>query len=89
MAGSWGHMTNRHGAPYDGNYGAGSALENGGDYQEALEQCFGMIWWLAREVTLLRAPSWPVEPPRDAVLFEIEHARKRYKDGIRYGRGDR
>lgn len=86
MAGSWGHMTNDDGTPYDDRYGEGSMLENGGDVIEALEQCYGMVWWLAREVAMCRARSWPVPVGREVIMDEIERAVERSRDGAVIGK---
>lgn len=86
MAGSWNHVINDDGTPYEGEYGMGDLLENGGDVNEAVEEMYGMIWWLAREVARLRVRSYPLEPPRGHALAEIETARDHYRAGIELGR---
>ena len=46
MAGSYGHCVNDDGkllGPYDLN----GMLTTGGDVWEAVEELFGMVWWLA------------------------------------------
>jgi len=46
MAGSYGHCVDDQGALVDSVTLAGM-LENGGDVWEAVEQMYGMIWFLA------------------------------------------
>lgn len=43
MAGSYNHITND-----EGQFIGASLLENLGDAYEAIEECYGMIWWLAK-----------------------------------------
>lgn len=92
MAGSWGHMTNDDGTPYDRGYGYGSMLENGGDITEALEECYGMIWWLAEALAYRDEDPATRQAlgrvPRERVLPHIERARASYLEGVRMGKGD-
>jgi hypothetical protein len=88
MAGSWNHVVNVDGTPYEGECGMGDLLENGGDINEAVEEMYGMIWYLAREVALLRARAYPLRPPRSSVIFEIQHAQANYKKGVILGKGE-
>jgi hypothetical protein len=83
MAGGWGHMTNDDGTPYDSTFGNGSMLENGGDVTEALQQCYGMIWWLAD--TVADAAGRPDN--RAPALAWIRRAQAGHRDGIRLGQG--
>jgi hypothetical protein len=46
MAGSYRNITQTDGTPKE-NFGVGSSLDNEGDIIEALQKCYGMIWWLA------------------------------------------
>jgi hypothetical protein len=86
MAGSWGHMVRDDGTPHadpdegTATFGAGSMLENMGDVQEALEECYGMVWFLASAV----AP----ELTRESVLATIARARENYQLGVDYGKGE-
>lgn len=50
-------------------------MQNLGDAIEALEECFGMIQYLARGVATMRAAT----TTREEV---IEEARRRYRDGL-------
>jgi len=91
MAGSFGHMTNDDGTPYDSTYGNGSMLENGGDVTEALEECYGMIWWLA-EALAYRDENPATRQalgraPRDRTLAYIETASASHLEGVRIGKG--
>ena len=74
MAGSWGHVTNDDGTPYAGSSGMGGLLENGGDVNEAVEQMYGMIWWLAAHRARLRYATASVT--REQVLDVIKSARE-------------
>jgi hypothetical protein len=83
VAGSWRHMTAENGKLLNSENFAGM-VENLGDAYEAAEECYGMIWWLARAL----AERWPEEsenPPRDKVLDVIRQAAANYKDGVRAG----
>lgn len=83
MAGGWRHMTRDGGKPYDERYGEGSMLKNGGDVVEALEQAYGMIWWLAKG----RAEETTTKPTvRQAIQRQIESARLNYKAGVEIGK---
>jgi hypothetical protein len=42
MAGSWGHITTKA-----GKFQGTRLIDNLGDAYEALEECFGMVQWLA------------------------------------------
>lgn len=91
MAGSFGHMTNDDGTPYDRDYGYGSMLENGGDVTGALEECYGMIWWLAEALAYRDMdPATRMaagRAPRDQVMVYIERAQSTYREGVRLGQG--
>jgi hypothetical protein len=79
-------MTNDDGTPYDDRYGFGSMLENGGDTIEALEECYGMIWWLAQHRARLRFATTHIT--REQILDVIRSAQESYQDGVRLGKGD-
>lgn len=57
MAGSYNHVVTTKGKLLD-PYSMSQMLENGGDVYEAVEEMYGMIWWLAKgnpaEVDLAR-----------------------------------
>lgn len=69
MAGSYGHVVQK-----DGNLASNKRvvdmLENGGDVFEAIEEMYGMIWYLA---------SKQVGREKAAV----EDARKNYREGLK------
>jgi hypothetical protein len=73
MAGSYNHVVAN-----DGNLGSNEwvvdMLENGGDVYEAVEEMFGMIWYLAGHVV----PAAPVSEIKNMV----EAARRNYKEGL-------
>ena len=52
-------------------------LENGGDVFEAVEEMYGMIWFLASMVQ-----DAPAMPPEELV----EHARQNYPEGLELAR---
>lgn len=54
-------------------------LENGGDVYEAVEEMYGMIWWLA---TL--GPDAVLTSPEDLV----EMAREQYAVGLKLAKGN-
>lgn len=70
MAGSYGHIVQK-----DGNLRSNRAvvemLENGGDVFEAVEEMYGMIWFLAG--------TYAYRDPRAAV----EDARRQYREGLK------
>jgi hypothetical protein len=77
-------MVNDDGTPYP-DYGTGSLLENTGDVQEVLEQCYGMVWWLAEHRARLRFAT--TTPTREQVMDVIRSARENHREGARRGRG--
>lgn len=87
MAGSWAHMVNDDGTPRTDavgpTYGA-TDLEDG-DFIEALEQCYGMIWWLAAHRARLRFAT--TDPAREQILDVIGSARENYLQGVEMGKG--
>lgn len=80
MAGSYKHMTHKDGKPYK-NLGAGSMLENDGDYAEALQQCYGMIWQMAHWLCAYDAT-------REDLLTTIERAKDTWQAGYERGAGE-
>lgn len=71
MAGSYNHILTDHGnlaSPERVN----GMLENGGDVYEAVEEMYGMIWWLAHTSNL-------DVTPKDVV----EMARQNYTEGLK------
>lgn len=77
MAGSYSHITDSQ-----GRFTGAGLIENGGDAHEALEECYGMIWWLARKIVeLTGTPPYP----RPELLSIIALARASYRDGLALG----
>ena len=64
MAGSYGHIVGK-----DGGFRGVDLIDNLGDAYEALEECYGMIWWLAQQQG---------GNPTEAIGQAEEH----YKDGL-------
>src|SRR3954467_1201157 len=86
MAGSYNHVVTD-----DGNLGSNQfvvdMLENGGDVFEAVEEMYGMIWYLAQG--WVGFGSFPAEGGHDEkvayceqVKRVVEQARTEYKSGI-------
>jgi len=85
MAGSWRHMTTSKGRLRNSETFCGR-IENGGDAYEAAEECYGMIWWLARTVAGLREDDFGgPERTRDGMLDIIAEAEANYRDGLKLG----
>lgn len=76
MAGSYGHVTDDEGRLLS-NEDVVSMLENGGDVYEAVEEMYGMIWWLAYTLAEERG-----EPTMQVQRNLVESARVDYLDGI-------
>ena len=80
MAGSWQHMTTRSGRLRDNESFCGM-IENLGDAYEAAEECFGMVWYLARLIAVQHRD----DPARQNLMDFIEQARVNYREGLREG----
>lgn len=78
MAGSWDHIVTKN-----GKFRGAVLLDNLGDAHEALEECFGMVWYLAELAAGLRQPDGP--PEREVLLEVIGKAQLNYKAGLRKG----
>lgn len=76
MAGSYNHCVddNGHLLSNDEMMISGAMIENLGDAYEAIEEMFGMIWFLAA-----MGPDSPAMSPADLV----DHARLNYKAGLK------
>lgn len=73
MAGSYKHCVDDEGKLFDPETLNGM-LENGGDVYEAVEEMYGMIWYLASQLE---------ETPGDgSMAVLVEEARHRYKEGV-------
>ena len=78
MAGSWQHMTTKSGKLRN-NETFCDQIENGGDFYEALEECYGMVQWLAAQL----ADACPDTAHSRADWVDIAQAN--YQDGLRLG----
>ncbi len=86
MAGSWGHMVTEEGQLLPPGRLV-QMLDNEGDWCEAAEECFGMVWWLA-EVIAYRDDMDAYgsgRPPREKVLDVIKQARAGHQEGLTLG----
>lgn len=73
MAGSYNHVVTEHGnlaSPERVN----GMLENGGDVFEAVEEMYGMIWWLAHALAAIDS-IWAVNA--------VQEAHENYRDGLK------
>jgi hypothetical protein len=82
MAGSFRHMTTKHGKLRN-NESFTDLIENLGDAYEAAEECFGMIWVLAAQVT--RQSAGTSSPTREQILATIRRAEVNYQEGLGIG----
>jgi hypothetical protein len=78
-AGSYRHMTLPSGR-LRSNESFNGQIENGGDAYEAAEECYGMIWWLARSL----AEKYGYTDRAAAARF-VKEAQEHYQDGLRFG----
>lgn len=92
MAGSYNHCVTRNGnlMSNDRMMISGAMIENLGDAYEAIEEMFGMIWWLAYK---LDGPSEPEDLSHEDrvrryedVKLAVEEARQNYKQGLETSR---
>lgn len=88
MAGSYNHVVTNKGN-LASNRDVVGMLENGGDVFEAVEEMFGMIWWLAAElVNQGRIDLIAIEedPTRrfEEIKAAVEKARQNYKEGLEF-----
>lgn len=72
MAGSYGHVVRDDGGLGNNDH-ITSMLENGGDVFEAIEEMYGMLWYLAK--------SLEMETGRAAATL-IAEAQAHYKEGL-------
>jgi len=75
MAGSYGHVVNKHGGLIS-NEKMNGMLENGGDVYEAVEEMYGMIWWLATQIA-----NEQFGAAADPALY-VDAAQTEYKTGL-------
>jgi hypothetical protein len=90
MAGSWNHIVDGAGR-FNGSW---LVHENGGDTVEALEECYGMVWFLAARVYALThnvgngvVTREQLETIRDPILEIVEEARRNYQMGLGFSPG--
>jgi len=83
VAGSWDHMTTKSGKLRN-NESFCDMVENLGDAYEAAEECYGMVYYLARQVANMRTVygSFGQTVTREEVIRE---AQDHYKEGLRLG----
>lgn len=79
MAGSWSHMTTDEGQllrvrQFHNN------LDTGGDVYEAAQQCFGMIWYMARLLATVNYGT--LTPSREQIMDFIARAEASYRYGL-------
>lgn len=79
MAGSYNHCINDEGNLL-GPFALAGMLETDGDVFEAVEEMYGMIWWLAANVESVRTML-----PEDAV----EEARRNYTTGLELAKANK
>ena len=85
MAGSYNHVVTKDGN-LKSNERIAESLENGGDVFEAVEEMYGMIWFLAH---LGVAPHVSIEQfeslqfSRESVKDMVETARRNYQEGLK------
>lgn len=85
MAGSYNHIVKNDGNLGDNEWVNGM-LENGGDVYEAIEELYGMIWYLAFGHVERLGRDLPADAPRAqevATKMLVEVARNNYKEGLR------
>lgn len=87
MAGSYNHVVEDDGSLASNETVAGM-LENGGDVFEAVEQMYGMIWYLAERLNANLPAGAPAFRDLDR-LDLVEEARKNYQQGLRWSPTDR
>ena len=71
MAGSYNHVVDENGN-LESNETVVDMLENGGDVFEAVEEMYGMIWWLASKLGANAAGT--------KIIVEV--ARNNYQEGL-------
>ena len=88
MAGSWNHLVHHsypgeppelEGKPRRDPAGSFPLIENMGDAVEALEECYGMVQFLASELSRRTTPNGS----DDNRAFWVADAARHYKEGFR------
>lgn len=87
MAGSYNHCVRHQDEDGHGELLANEdllgMLENGGDVYEAIEEMYGMIWWLAAKIE----SDGDAEGYYRPAASQVEDARKNYQEGLRLSPG--
>jgi hypothetical protein len=84
MAGSYNHVVNDDGT-LKSNEALVNSLETGGDVYEAIEEMYGMIWWLANKLDeSLPSMFGPHDTP-----FIVEQARLMHHEGLEISAANR
>lgn len=84
MAGSYNHAVEKPSGKLLVNEHMVGMIENGGDMYEAIQEMYGMIWWLANGYfSELSAPlKWSREETLQGTAELVEEARQKYKQGL-------
>lgn len=84
MAGSYNHVITEEGN-LRGPEKVSQTLETGGDVYEAVEEMYGMIWWLADELVTERQRGAGMQTltRSERATAVIEDAQENYVDGLR------
>lgn len=85
MAGSYEHTTNDDGSLRD-PLDMASMLDTPGDVYEALEEMYGMIWWMANTIT---SPGIAELAKGTAPEQWVDMAKKKYSTGVKLSPTDR
>lgn len=89
MAGSYRHVVEDDGR-LSSNETIAGMLENGGDVYEAVEEMYGMIWWLAHHYAVdmgYTSVAAGEGPPHKSVVDLVEQARQGYQYGLKASPG--
>lgn len=78
MAGSWKHIVTTKKGKFQGTI----LLDHLGDAYEALEECYGMVYWLAASVAIETSEDRGAAPKELTRI--IENARVNYRQGIEH-----
>lgn len=81
MAGSYNHVVEKDGG-LSSNKRVVGMLENGGDVFEAVEEMYGMIWYLAYTKTADRDYPMTAGMRATEMVKLVEEARVYYKTGL-------
>jgi hypothetical protein len=84
MAGSYNHVVNhrKDGGLYEREILLDMLETRSGDVYEAIEEMYGMIWYLAYSIGGDHSTTSKSES--DVAKEMVEHARQNYKDGLIY-----